>query len=442
MDLILQRYRNLTVLLVVIAAQLVLLAYQVKSNQDMSLLRVWSVTAVTPLARLIEVVRGSTTGFIRDYFILLNAREENRRLKDEISRVKMENQFLRTELSTADRARSLAAFQSRTPSKTLAARIIANATGANSKVVYIDRGGASGVLPGMAVVTPDGIVGKIISVYPTASQVMLITDPSFAAGVISERARVHGTVKGQGHGTLLVDYIPTELKVDVGEKFYTSGDDRIFPKGMPVGEVKVVRPGRTFKEVFVAPSGFSQGLEEVLVVIEGVHQIDFTAPPENLTYQVLPAAPRGDQEKETRAVTGNQLTDADRIRSEVRQSMEAQGVVLGRGGRIPNFNPQAPRPQVSPGTTPASPPTATPAPSGEGTGTAAPAGETAAPAPATGAASANQPPARELPANPAPAAQPAAGSAPVQRPPAQANPPAAPATRPPPTTQGTQPPQQ
>jgi rod shape-determining protein MreC len=359
MDLILQRYRNLTVLLVVVAAQLVLLAYQVKSNQDMSLLRVWSVTAITPLARLIEVVRGSTTGFIRDYFILLNAREENRRLKDELSRIKMENQFLRTELSTAERARALAAFQSRSASKTLAARIIANATGANSKVVYIDRGSASGVLPGMAVITPDGIVGKIISVYPTASQVMLITDPSFAAGVISERARVHGTLKGQGHGTLLVDYIPTELKVEVGERFFTSGDDRIFPKGMPVGEVKVVRPGRTFKEVFVAPSGFSQGLEEVLVVIEGVHQIDFAAQPENLSYQILPPPPKTDQERasEPRAVAGSQLTDADRIRSEVRQSMEAQGVVLGRGGRIPNFNApaQSARPPAAAGTAPPNP---------------------------------------------------------------------------------------
>ncbi|MBL8231340.1 MAG: hypothetical protein JNL98_22790 [Bryobacterales bacterium] len=428
MDSILQRYRNLTVLLVVIAAQLVLLAYQVKSNQDMSLLRVWSVTAVTPLARLIEVVRGSTTGFIRDYFILLNAREENRKLKDELNRTKLENQFLRTELSTADRARALAAFQSRTPSKTLAARIIANATGANSKVVYIDRGSASGILPGMAVITPDGIVGKIIAVYPTASQVMLITDPSFAAGVISERARVHGTLKGQGHGTLIVDYVPTELKVEVGEKFYTSGDDRIFPKGMPVGEVKVVRPGRTFKEIFVAPSGFSQGLEEVLVVVEGVHQIDFGAQPENLTYQVLPGMPKADQDVEPRATGGNELTDADRIRSEIRQSMQNQGVVLGRGGRIPNFNAAQ---------TPTQPRPSTGAPAGTPATQATPQGSDA-PVQAAGERPAGESTARETP-SPAGSGQPnapassAPGTAPpVPRPVIQnALPPAAPATKPP-----------
>jgi hypothetical protein len=125
---------------------------------------------------------------------------------------------------------------------------------------------------------------------------------------------------------------------------------------MPVGEVKVVRPGRTFKEVFVAPSGFSQGLEEVLVVIEGVHQIDITAQPENLSYQILPPPPKTDEERarEPRAVAGSQLTDADRIRSEVRQSMEAQGVMLGRGGRIPNFNApaQGARPPAAVGAVP------------------------------------------------------------------------------------------
>ncbi|MBV6433835.1 MAG: hypothetical protein IANPNBLG_04063 [Bryobacteraceae bacterium] len=338
MDFILHRYKNLTVLLVVIAAQLVLLAYQVKSNQDMRLIRVWSVTAITPVARLVELIRGGTAGFMKDYFILLDAREENRRLRQEMGRIKLENQFLQTELSTADRARALAAFQSRTPSQTLAARIIANATGANSKVVYIDRGAAAGVQPGMAVVTPDGIVGKVIAVYPTASQVMLITDPSFAAGVISQKYRVHGTLKGQGHGTLIVDYVPSELKVEVGEKFFTSGDDRIFPKGLPVGEVKVVRPGRSYKEIFVAPSGFSQGLEEVLVIVNGVHQVIPGATPEQVPYHVLPAPELEPEKPSPATVTEGPATEADRLKQHYLRLGQAQGVHYGVAGRIPDFN--------------------------------------------------------------------------------------------------------
>lgn len=349
MDLILHRFRNLTILLAVLAAQLVLLAYQVKTGQDMRLIRVWSVSAVTPLARLVEFVRGGVAGFLRDYVILWNARAENVRLREELGRLKLENQFLKTELSTAERARALAAFQLRTPSKTLAARIIANASGANSKVVYVDRGVTSGVQPGMAVVTPDGIVGKVLSVYPTASQVMLISDPSFAAGVISEKHRVHGVVKGQGHGTLIVDYVPAELKVEPGEKFYTSGDDRIFPKGFPVGEVKVVRPGRMFKEIFLAPSGFAQGLEEVLIVVEGVHQPLPGSQPFPSPFHVL-APPEPDPAETALPAGAGPLTEAGRLKQYYRQLGASQGLRFGEKGAVPNFNApmSAPAPAAVP----------------------------------------------------------------------------------------------
>ena len=214
MDLLFQRYRNVAVLLVAIVAQLMLLAYQVRSNGEVRLIRVWAVSAVTPLAKAIESSRSSTAHFIRDYFVLLDVREENKRVKDELDRVKMENQYLRTELSTADRAKSLAIFQQSSPSKTVAAHVIGNTTGMGAKVVIVDRGTASGVEKGMAVITPDGIVGKVISSFPTASYVLLVTDQTFAAGVMSQKNRVRGTLKGQGNSTVIVDYVQNEEKLE------------------------------------------------------------------------------------------------------------------------------------------------------------------------------------------------------------------------------------
>src|SRR5262245_49021937 len=243
MDSLLNRYRNVTVLVLVIMAQLVLLAYQVKTGNDVRLIRVWAVTAVTPLARALENVRSGVSTFVGSYITLRDTREQNREMRGELGRLKMENQYLRTELATADRARALSAFQSRAPSRTLAARVIGTGAGAGSKVVFLDRGSAAGVEKGMAVITPDGIVGKVIAAFPTASQVVLITDSSFAAGVISQKNRVHGILKGQGYGVCRVDRVQTEEKVEQNEWFYTSGDDRVFPKGMPAGQVKVVRPG-------------------------------------------------------------------------------------------------------------------------------------------------------------------------------------------------------
>lgn len=365
MDFLLSRYRNLTVLLVVLLGQLILLAWQVKSNNDVRLIRVWAVTAVTPLARVLESIRGATLGTVQEYFILVGVRGENTRVNAELGRLKMENQYLRNELATADRARSLVAFQKRTPSKTVAARIIGTGSGTSTKVVFVDRGTTSGVLKGMAVVTPDGIVGKVIGSYPTAAQVQLITDPSFASGVISTKNRVHGTLRGLGRTTVKVDYVQNEEKVDAGEWFYTSGDDRVFPKGMPVGQVSVARPGPTFKDIFVSPSGFQKGLEEVLIVVGGVHQQIPEQTADAGRIHLLPPPPpevSGDAGAPPASSAPAALTtDADRLRDRYKKLGEAQGHQFGVRGRPPNFNLEIPKPAPAKQVVP--PPAGSPAPS-------------------------------------------------------------------------------
>jgi rod shape-determining protein MreC len=352
MDSLLNRYRNVTVLVLVIMAQLVLLAYQVKTGNDVRLIRVWAVTAVTPLARALEGGRSGMANFIGSYLTLRDTREQNRGMREELGKLKMENQYLRTELATADRARALSAFQSRTQSRTLAARVIATGAGAGSKVVFVDRGSAAGVEKGMAVVTPDGIVGKVIAAFPTASEVVLVTDPSFAAGVISQKNRVHGVLKGQGYGICHIERVQTEEKVEPGEWFYTSGDDRVFPKGIPAGQVKVARPGSPFQEIFLEPTGLQNGLEEVLIVLEGVHQqipdlptaatavhLQSPPPPESSAPQTPPSA-------KASSASG---TDADKLRDRYKAIGEAQRHTYGEG--LPGTKPvdfNAPLPAASP----------------------------------------------------------------------------------------------
>src|SRR5277367_4324302 len=331
MEFFLNRYRNLSVLVAAILAQLVLLAYQVKTNNDVRLIRVWAVGSVTPFARVIETGRSGISHFFSDYFVLLGVREENKRMKTELDRIKMDNQYLRAELSTADRAQSLAIFQKHSPSKTVAAKIIGNTTGVGAKVVLIDRGRNSGIEPGMAVITPDGIAGKVTKVFTTSSFIMLVTDQSFAAGVISQNNRVHGTFKGLGYeGSGKIEHVQNEQKVDQGEWFFTSGDDRIFPKGLPVGEVTTVRQGKTEKEIFVTLSGFRNGLEEVLIIIEGVHAPIPNAPVTNQTVRLM-APPPVDTSAAAPVIqplqTGPVATDADRTKEQYRKLGEQTGHV-------------------------------------------------------------------------------------------------------------------
>ena len=337
MDFFLSRYRHLTVLLIVITAQLVLIAYQVKTNNDIPLIRVWAVTAVTPVEQGLEFVRRYTWGFVEDYFVLLGVRSQNEKLLHENGQLKIENNYLKSELSTADRARALSVFEARSPSKTVAARVIGNGTGANSKVVFVDRGSTSGVESGMAVVTPDGIVGKVVDAYPTASLVMLITDPTFAAGVVSQKNHVHGTLKGQGHAECLVDYVQNEEHVDIGEWFYTSGDDRIFPKGFPVGQVTAAPNGKTFKEIYVSPSGMQGGVEEVLIVLQGVHQEVPGEGAASPAYTILRAPNETTQTPEGGPQPGTLATDADRLRAIYKQVGEEEKHTYGEG--VPGSKP-------------------------------------------------------------------------------------------------------
>jgi len=348
METFLNRYRNITVLLLVIFAQLVLLAYQVKSNNDVRLIRVWAVTAVTPFARTIEGARSGTAGFLDNYVVLHDTRAENERMRTELGRLKIENQFLKAELATADRAKALAVFESQSPSKMVAARVIATSPGASASAVFVDRGSTSGIEKGMAVVTPDGIVGKVLASYPTASQVLLATDPSFAAGAVSQKNHVRGILKGLGHGNCRVDYVQNEEKVESGEWFYTTGDDRIFPKGLPIGRVTVARSGNPFQEILVEPSGLASGLEEVLIILHGVHQEIPELKSSSGPVYLMPAPPGSDTAQPGAASTAmgepaTPATDADRLLQHYEEVGAAQNHKFGDnpvGSKPVDFNSQ------------------------------------------------------------------------------------------------------
>ncbi len=363
MDSLFSRYRNITVLLLVVFGQVVLLAFQVKNKSDVRIIRVWAVTAVTPLAQVVEDSRSSVAGFVGSYVSLRDVKEQNRKMQGELDSLKMENQYLRNQLAMADRVKALGAFEQQSPSKMVAARIIGTGTGANSKVAFLDRGSSVGVEKGMGVVTPDGIVGKVMSAYPTASQMLMADDPAFAAGVISQKNRVRGILKGIGHGKCQVDYVQNEEKVELGEMFYTSGDDRIFPKGMPVGKVTAVNPGSNFKSISVDPIGLQGGPEEVLIVLEGQHQI-IPAAEEPAKSVYIGTPPPADKGAKTDGSTqpASLLTDADRAREHYKEIGDAQGHKFGEGapGSLPpDFNLKPKTGITAPSATPGS---AAPAP--------------------------------------------------------------------------------
>jgi len=147
------------------------------------------------------------------------------------------------------------------------ARVIGSNADANSAVIYLDQGQHEGIRKNMGVITPEGVVGKVIESYRDTCQVLLLTDRDSGVGAMIANSRIQSPVGGMGEPLLNMKYVGNDDEVKVGDRVVTSGMDRIFPKDLPVGVVSEVKPGNSFKQIRVRPSASLEKLEEVIVLL-------------------------------------------------------------------------------------------------------------------------------------------------------------------------------
>jgi rod shape-determining protein MreC len=274
MESLLGRYRNLIILVGVLFLQALGLAVQVKraSGSDMEstrLIRIWSVGAITPLERAVVWMQNGVSDVWHNYFYLRGVRAENRELKDQIEQMRIEQVRLSEDAAQARRLQTLLAFKEQFISKTIAAQVIGSSGSDMSRIVYIDKGADAGLKRDMAVITSDGIVGKVMQVYPSVAQVLLINDQTSGVGVILEKSRLQGILRGTANGEVVVNDVMSDEQVPAGETLLTSGGDQIFPKGLPVGTVTKVSSGKElFLNIRIKPATDLSKLEEVLVLVE------------------------------------------------------------------------------------------------------------------------------------------------------------------------------
>lgn len=284
MDTIFSRYRNLTILAAVLFAQVLILAIQVKRPTEagpVRLARYWVVALITPLEKAVVHTEQGISNAWHDYVWLRAVRRENDSLRDENERLRLEEIRLAQDAAQARRLQALLQFKEQTVSETVAAQVIGSSGSETSRIVYLDKGSNDGVRADMAVITPEGVVGKVLKAFPSSSQVLLLTDPSSGVGAILNNSRLQGILKGTPAGELILHYVMSDEKVQVGERLLTSGGDRIFPKGMPLGTVTQVSPGPDlFLNIRVKPAAQISRLEEVLVitkVVESAPAVDASA---------------------------------------------------------------------------------------------------------------------------------------------------------------------
>jgi rod shape-determining protein MreC len=271
MDNLMGRYRNVSILAAAIFLQILGLAIQVKrstENQSSRLIRVWAVSAITPLEKAIVRAQMGTSDIWHNYVYLRGVREQNRELRDQIQQLQLERVRLEQDANQAHRLQALLGFKEQFIAKTVAAQVIGSSGSEQSRTVYIDKGSRDGIQPDMAVISAAGIVGKVATVYKSTSEVLLINDQQSGVGAILEQSRLQGVLQGKASGGLVIDKIMADEEVKAGDKVLTSGGDLIFPKGLLIGTVAKVEKGPEFLQVSVKPAAALNRLEEVLVILK------------------------------------------------------------------------------------------------------------------------------------------------------------------------------
>ena len=238
-------------------------------------------TLLSPLQDAIDRLAHGSTGFVRDYFDLVNVRRENDRLKAELAELKT-NQSRLVELETENRhLAELLDLRDVLGGNSIAANVIGSDANGLARTFVISQGATSGLRPGMAVLSFQGVVGKVIAVSPHASRVLIIDDHNSALDSFDQRTRTRGIVAGVVDDGLTMKYVERSQDVRSGDVIVTSGLDGIFPRGLLIGTIKGVNgegPGM-FLSVAIAPAVDFRGLEQVLVVTQMPEQPE-TSPPQ------------------------------------------------------------------------------------------------------------------------------------------------------------------
>jgi rod shape-determining protein MreC len=262
------RHKSLVLLAGVIVLQVLLLAVQIKRDSQGRLIRVWTVGAVSPFERAGSYGFGWIRNVWHHYFALQKTTRENEQLRREIDTLKLQNAQLQGKAAEANRLAVLLNFrQTHADVPMIGARVIGASAGTASQTIQLDRGERDGIRKNMGVITPDGVVGKVVEVYANASQVLLLTDKESGVGAMLADSRIQSPVGGLGEPLLTMKYVPNDDTVNVGERVITSGMDRIFPRDLPVGTISEIKPGNPFKQIRVKPAADLERLEEVIVLL-------------------------------------------------------------------------------------------------------------------------------------------------------------------------------
>jgi rod shape-determining protein MreC len=232
-----------------------------------------------PIQGAFQLIHSTTVGTWKNYVYLVGLNEDNHKLQSSIDDLLEKNNQLKEELALNTRLKELLEFKGRASTKTVAAEILGLSNfgpgGGWTRTMIINKGTKDLILVDMPVVSPTGVVGRIISSNRFTSTVLLITDPRSNVDAITQRSRVKGIIGGNGRKDLELKYIRELDDVKEGDRLVTAGLGNIYPKGLLIGTVSRTRKGSDnfFRDIQVRPATSFETLEEVLIITENANPL-------------------------------------------------------------------------------------------------------------------------------------------------------------------------
>lgn len=223
----------------------------------------------TPVQKALAAVHRAGLGLWSVYLDWKNVRAENRRLREEVRGLRVEALIVTEALEENRRLRRLLDLRQRLPLDTLPGHIIAREWGGWVRSLTVDRGRGDRVRRLTAVITPEGLVGRVVDVRPGAAVVQVITDPASTVGAHALHSRTPGVVEGEPRGGLRFKFMARDGSgLQVGEVVVSSGVTGLFPRGIPIGRVQAVddRGSALFSYASLVPVVDLARVDEVLLV--------------------------------------------------------------------------------------------------------------------------------------------------------------------------------
>ena len=260
----------------VVVSHIILISAQVTTKRGIPVLQEVTFGAFAEMQRAATSTLSSVQDGWQNYFALQQIRQENEQLRREVTTLRVSLEQERTVAQETRTLKKLLDLKSVTGFDTVAAAVIGSGADPEFRTITIDKGTQERLRADMAVISPEGVVGRILMPTARAAKVQLIIDRDAAAGVMIERSRVIGIVTGVGSaedlgfkaGLIDLDYVPGSADVKVGDRVVTSGIDGIYPKGLPVGEIQSTRRVGEEWKIRVKPAVEFSTLEAVLVVLK------------------------------------------------------------------------------------------------------------------------------------------------------------------------------